>query len=234
MTPTLIACSHGTSDERGRAAISALLDQVRALLPGTRVVEAFVDVQEPAIDAVLARWAPEGPAVVVPLLLSAGYHTRVDIARAAAAHPERVTVAPALGPHDLLVEVLVSRLASLGRTPDDAIVLAAAGSTDPASAVAVRSTADRLAQRLDVPVEVGFAAGDGPRITETVTAARARGASRVVIASYVLGPGFFANVIAASGADVVTAPLAPDPRVAALVAERFTAAIPNLPALQLR
>lgn len=225
MTPTLIACSHGTGDEHGRAAIAALLDQVRALLPGTRVEEAFVDVQEPAIDAVLARWAPAGPVVVVPLLLSTGYHTKVDIARAAAAHPGRATVAPALGPHELLAEVLASRLAALGDAhPDDAIVLAAAGSTDPAAALAVRTMAERLAEHIHSSVEVGFAAGAGPRITEAVATARAQGARRVVIASYVLAPGYFANVIAASGGDAVTAPLAPDARVAAIVAERFIAA----------
>jgi sirohydrochlorin ferrochelatase len=234
VTPTLIACSHGTSDEFGRAAISASLDEVRVLLPGTRVEEAFVDVQEPAIDTVLARWAPAGPVVVVPLLLSTGYHTRVDIARAVAAHPNRATVAPALGPHDLLAEVLESRLAALGGPgPHEAIVLAAAGSTDPAAAVAVRSMADRLAERIQLPIEVGFAAGAGPRISEAVATARARGAKRVVLASYVLAPGYFANVIAASGGDAVTAPLAPDPRVAAIVAERFLAASPLVRPLQL-
>lgn len=235
MTPTLIACSHGTGDPQGRAAISALLDQVRVLLPATRVVEAFVDVQEPAIDAVLARWAPAGPVVVVPLLLSTGYHTKVDIARAVAAYPESASVAPALGPHDLLAEVLEYRLEVLGDLrPDDAVVLAAAGSSDPAAALAVASMAERLTDRLHTPVTVGFAAGAGPRITEAVETAREHGARRVVIASYVLAPGYFANVIAASGGDAVTAPLAPDERVAAIVAERFIAAAPRMRTLQLR
>ena len=56
--------------------------------------------------------------------------------------------------------------------------------------------AERLAGRLGRPVEVGFAAGRGRRITDAVSAARAAGAPRVVAASYVLAPGHFADVIA--------------------------------------
>lgn len=37
MTPTLIACSHGTSSEAGRAAISRLVTRVRVLLPDVPV-----------------------------------------------------------------------------------------------------------------------------------------------------------------------------------------------------
>jgi hypothetical protein len=47
----------------------------------------------------------------------------------------------------------------------------------------------------------------------------------VFAASYVLAPGHFAGVIAAAGADVVTEPLAPDDAVAAVVVERYRAAL---------
>jgi sirohydrochlorin ferrochelatase len=231
MMPTLVACSHGTNSPAGRAAISDLVERVRRLLPETRVLEAFVDVQEPSVDDVLADCAPENPPVVVPLLLSTGYHTQVDIARAVAAHPGRAVAAPALGPHELLVEVLESRLAQVGVAPSDAVVLAAAGSSDPAAEVDVRAMAELLAERLGTPVDVGFAAGAGPRIDATVAAARARGAARVVVASYVLAPGYFADVIARGGADVATAPLAPDDRLAAIIAERYAAAAAQLGAL---
>lgn len=220
MIPTLIACSHGTSSPAGRAAIRALVDQVRALLPGVSVAEAFVDVQQPEIAEVVGRVAADGPAVVVPVLLSTGYHTRVDIARAVAAHPD-VVATPALGPHDLLALVLESRLAESGASPGDAIVLAAAGSSDPAAEVDVRAMARLLERCIAAPVSVGFAAGAHPRIDVAVDAARAAGAERVIAASYVLAPGHFADVIARAGADVASSPLAPDVRVAALVAERY-------------
>lgn len=224
MTPTLVACSHGTSSAAGRAAITELVDRVRAVLPDTEVLEAFVDVQSPYVADVLAACAPTRPAVVVPLLLSTGYHTQVDIARAVAAHAGRAVAAPALGPHELLAEVLHSRLDDVGLSPADAVVLAAAGSSDPAAETDVRAMADHLAARLGTRVDVGFAAGAGPRIDRTVAAARAHGADRVVVASYVLAPGHFADVIARAGGDVATSPLAPDERVAALIAERFAAA----------
>lgn len=221
MTPALIACSHGTSSLAGRRAIRTLIDQIGTLLPGVRIEEAFVDVQEPAVGDVVARVSESSPVIVVPLLLSTGFHTRVDIARAVAAHPDRAIAAPALGPHDLLALVLESRLAALDIDGDDAVVLAAAGSTDPAAAVDVERMAQRLAACLHAPVTVGYAAGAGTRVADAVAQARATGSRRVVAASYVLAPGYFADVLAGAGADAVTAPLAPDIRVAALAAERY-------------
>lgn len=221
--PTLIACSHGTASEAGRAAIRALLDQVRGILPGVTVEEAFVDVQQPVIDDVVAAAVVRAPVVVVPVLLSTGYHTRVDIARAVAAHPDAYATR-ALGPHDLLALVLESRLREAGLRSDDTVVLAAAGSSDPAAEDDVRRMAARLTGCIQTPVSVGFAAGARPRIGDAVDEARADGASRVVTASYVLAPGYFADVIASAGADIVTAPLAPDLRIAGVIAERYRAA----------
>lgn len=225
MNPILIACSHGTSSLEGRAAISALVDRVRAMLPEVRVDEAFVDVQEPEIDAVVAAVPAGAASVVVPVLLSTGFHTRVDIARAVAAAPGPCVATAALGPHPLLAELLAERLHAAGLdAATDEVVLAAAGSSDPAAAVDVAAMAELLAARLGRPVTAGFAAGAGTRIAEAVSAAREAGAKRVFAASYVLAPGHFAGVIAAGGADVVTPPLAPEDAVAAVIVERYRAA----------
>lgn len=224
MTPTLIACSHGTSSEIGRAAIRSIVDDVRALLPEIRVVEAFVDVQEPAIDDVVAAETADGTAVVVPLLLSTGYHTRVDIARAVAASRGRATATVALGPHPLLVDILADRLDVIDRQPTDAVVLAAAGSSEPQSADDVRATATMLGERLGAEVVAAFAASALPALDTAVTAARSAGAAHVVAASYVLAPGHFAGVIERCGVDAATATLAPDPRLAQIVVDRFIAA----------
>ncbi|WJL96402.1 CbiX/SirB N-terminal domain-containing protein [Microbacterium sp. ET2] len=221
MTPTLIACSHGTDSPAGRAAIRSIVDDLRGLLPHVDVHEAFVDVQEPALPDVLERSTRAGAAIVVPLLLSTGYHTKVDIAHAVAAHPQAAAAAHALGPHRLLTDILEDRLAAVGLRDDDAIVLAAAGSSDPAAAVDVDVTVRRLAERLGRPVTTGVASGAGPRIGSVVAAARAAGAGRVVVASYVLATGYFAGVIARAGGDVETAPLAPDERLAVIAADRY-------------
>lgn len=223
MTPVLIACSHGTSSPAGRAAISALVEKVRLLLPHVAVEEAFVDVQQPEIDDVVRAVAPRR-AVVVPLLLSTGFHTKVDIARAVTDAGPRATATAALGPHPLLADLLATRLREAGLAEGDAVVLAAAGSSDPAASVDVAAMADLLQDRVAAPVAVGYAAGAGTRIADAVARARAGGARRVVSASYVLAPGHFADVIARGGADIVTDPLAPDDAVAAVVVERYLAA----------
>lgn len=227
--PTLIACSHGTRFAEGRQAIHALIDQVRALLPDVPIAEAFVDVQEPSIDDVVA--ATEGPAVIVPLLLSAGFHTGVDIARAARTREDVVATDP-LGPHPLLAEVLAERLAESGVAEGDHVVLAAAGSSRPEASVDVERTRDLLAPLMPHPPTVGYAAGADPRIAVAVAAARDAGARRVVAASYVLAPGFFANLVAEAGADVVTSPLAPDVRVAQVVVERYREGVAALSRMQ--
>lgn len=227
MTPVLVACSHGTSSLEGRAAISAVVEKVRLLLPHVAVEEAFVDVQQPEIDDVVRATAPR-PTVVVPLLLSTGFHTKVDIARAVTDAGSRAVATAALGPHPLLADLLADRLRGVGLAPRDAVVLAAAGSSDPAASVDVAEVAELLRARIDAPLSVGFAAGTGTRIAAAVAAARDAGATRVVAASYVLAPGFFADVIARAGADVVTAPLAPDDAVAAVVVERYLAATARL------
>ncbi len=221
---TLVACAHGTSDDAGRRAIAVLVEQTRRLLPGIRVEEAFVDVQQPEVSDVVARHIDDGPVVVVPLLLSTGFHTNVDIAAAVRPWPGRAIAAPALGPHDTLAELIGDRLVQAGATAADAVVLAAAGSSDPAAAVDVTRMAAMLERLIDRQVAIGFAAGAGPRIADVADDLRRAGHSRIALASYVLAPGHFARVIAAVDADVVTEPLAPDERIAAVIAERFDTA----------
>lgn len=250
--PVLVGCSHGTDDLAGRAAIAAVLDGVRRRRPGLDVREAFVDVQLPEVadvvgDAVALRRqvsgaAPPGAppdgsrddsadgqaagAVVVPLLLSAGFHTHVDIAAAVEGTPGAVA-SGTLGPDDRIVAVLVDRLREAGAGPGDAVVLAAAGSSDARAAAAVEAVADALRRRWPHgPVTVGYGSAARPTVPEAVAAARAAlgPAGRVVAASYLLAPGFFHDRVGRAGADVVTAPLAPDERLVDVVLDRYDCA----------
>jgi len=227
---TLIACSHGTRFAAGRDTVAGIVAQIAALLPDVTVLPAFVDVEEPAVADVVAdavgRDSGRG-AVVVPLLLSRGFHTGVDIVAAVAPHPTVAASAP-LGPHPLLADVLVDRLAEVladavgaGWQSGDHVVLAASGSSRPVAGDDVEQMRALLAERIPVPVTVGYAAGARPRIADAITAARDVGATRVIAASYVLAPGFFADLVASAGADLVSAPLGDDPRIAQVAAERF-------------
>jgi sirohydrochlorin ferrochelatase len=221
--PVLVGCSHGTGSVTGRAAIRSILEGVAAARPELAVREAFVDVQAPEVADVVADVAAVGlRAVVVPLLLSVGFHVKVDIAGAVEGQP--AVAAPPMGPDERLVDLLADRLAQAGLAVGDAVVLAAAGSTDPGAALAVEQVAALLAARLGRSVRVGYGAGAHPRVSEAICAARADRPSRVVVASYLLAPGSFLDRVLAAGADVVTMPLAPDPRLVAIVLDRYDAA----------
>lgn len=226
MTPALVAISHGTDSIRGRALVGGLVAAIRSRFPDTH--GGFVDVLQPDVARVLGKLPPGQPAVVVPLLLSAGYHVRVDLAEAAAAADRAVTVTGALGPDDGLVGLLAGRLAEVGAGPDDEIVMAAAGSSDPAAVADCRVMADRLAAMLGRPIEIGFLSAATPTLPEAVAAARATG-HRVVVATYLLAPGYFLDLVEACGADVVTPPLltggpVPEALVAAVLM-RYTDAL---------
>ncbi len=56
--------------------------------------------------------------------------------------------------------------------------------------------------------------------------ARAGGARRVAIASYLLADGLFQEILRNCGADVVSRPLGTHPRLARLIANRFRRAVP--------
>lgn len=221
---TLIACSHGTNDAAGRMAIRSIVDGIRRSRPALSVHEAFVDVQGPDLGEVVSLLDPDGDAIIVPLLLSTGYHVRVDIARAAGAAASQVGVAASLGPHPVLAEILVERLVQAGATPADHVVLAAAGSSDPRAADDVERLATMLRASWPGAVTIGYGASATPSVPAAVDAARATGDGRVVIASYLLAPGYFHDRLLEAGADLVSAPLAPDPRLVELAIDRYRSA----------
>ena len=230
----LVLPSHGTGDEQGRQAIRALVDGVAALVD-VPVVDCFVDVQQPDVPTALALAPGTSPLVVVPLLLSTGYHVRVDITDAAlSVAPRPTAVAPALGPDDRLVDLLALRLREAGWGDTDQVVLAAAGSSDPDAVADCATVAAALGDRLNAQVTVGFLASAEPRLDEAISAARdAHPASRVAVATYLLAPGYFARLAAAADADLVTAPLlradeTPPEGLVDLVIDRYTQAVQTL------
>jgi sirohydrochlorin ferrochelatase len=226
--PVLVACAHGTRNPTGRRLIAELALAARVQRRGLVTTAAFVDVQPPTVVDVVAELSGAGrPAVVVPLLLSGGYHVHVDIAGAVAAAPGTVAARP-LGPDPRLVEVLHDRLVQSGADPRDpltAVVLAAAGSSDPRAVADVESTADLLQRTWAGPVTTGYGSAAQPTVPDAVLAARRGGAERVVVASYLLAPGHFHDRLAGAGADAVTAPLLPDERIAAVLLDRYDAAL---------
>ncbi|MEV0900127.1 sirohydrochlorin chelatase [Actinoplanes sp. NPDC049802] len=210
-TTTLIAVAHGTRSPAGRRQMRELADAVARRRPGLDVRLCYVDVQEPKVADIVPTCTD---AVVVPLLLSTGYHVRVDIAGAVAG--TRFPVAAPLGPDPVLLDSLRRHLPPAA----DAIVLASAGSSDPLWVAGIRETAAQLPGR----VELGYTSGAGPRVPDVVARLRSEGARTVAIAAYLLADGLFYRTLHSAGADTVTPPLCDDPAVADLVLRRFDAA----------
>jgi sirohydrochlorin ferrochelatase len=245
LTP-LVAVAHGSRDPRAAATVTQLLSAVRARaprrgLPGLDVRAAFLDHCAPSLPQVLGSVPADGPAVVVPLLLTAAYHSKADIpaqlAAAAAARPGLdVISAGTLGPHPLLLAALERRLREAGVATGDpaarartGVVLAAAGSSDPAANATIAELAARWArERGWRAVLPGYASAAGPRPADSVRALRDGGAERVVVATYLLAPGYFADKIRdaalVAGADAVSSALGAAPEVGDVVLDRYLAA----------
>lgn len=240
--PALVGISHGTSSPEGRRAVRGLHDAVaRAVAQrhpdGTPSVRlGHVDVEQPDVPATLASLADGEPAVVVPLLLSAGYHVYVDLTEAVEEETAReIVLAGALGPDDRLAAVLLRRSREAGLRDGDRVVLAVAGSSDRRAVDDCIEQARRLAAASGRDVSVGYLSAAEPRLPAAVAAARADlgDGGRVVVANYLLAPGYFDDLAHAAGADVTAAPLlVPDEaapqEVVDIVLDRYAASARTL------
>jgi len=221
--PALLAVAHGSNHPAAAATINTLASQVLRLAPVLDIRVAFVQHAEPSLADGLA--AAGSDVIIVPLLLSTGYHLATDVTAAAAAGGvARARVAGPLGPDPLLVTALTGRLTDAGVPPGTAVVLAAAGSSDPVATTEVSRQAELLADGLGVPVLPAFTAVGRPTPSEAVAELRSRTGGPVAVASYLLAPGQFHERLSESGAEWVTAPLGGHPAVAGLVIDRYRAA----------
>ena len=216
---SLLLVAHGTRKQRGVAMVGDLAQQVSSVLR-QQVHVAFVDVLGPTPSEVLSSL--DEPTVVVPAFLSRGYHVSSDIpAHVTASGRPDVTVTEALGPGPQLVRVLADRLIESGWRRDDSVILAAAGTSDPIAQRDLHMMATWLSATTGSRVELAFAATGTPRVADAVAELERRGARRVVVASYLLSEGLFADRLRASGADVVTEPLGLHGGLVRLIASRF-------------
>lgn len=246
--PALVLVAHGTRSTKGVEMIAALAEAVARELgapvgaaisgrvPAVRT--AFVDVLGPSPAEVLRdldSGAETVPAVVVPAFLASGYHVYQDVPREVteSGHPA-ATVTPAMGPDPALAAIMAMRLRAAGWRRGDAVVFAAAGSSDSRARQDVQRAAAMLAERLGAPVRIGYVATGAPRVPEVVAELRESGARRVFIASYLLAHGLFQQRLHEAGADGVAEPIGVHPAVVRLIADRYRMAIVNPAAVRVR
>jgi sirohydrochlorin ferrochelatase len=223
-----ILASHGTDNPIGAGLIAELVKSVQAALPETRFFETFVDVQQPQVPEVLGSVMADHPAdstAIVPLLLSTGYHVRQDITDAVLeAQPAlettygtdqrpQIFVTPALGPSMPVIDLLIQRLEQAGCQPDDIVVLAVAGSSDAAAVEECRLVHAVLRDALtagnpQAQVELAFLSAVEPKLKDLVPKLKFQNPrKRVVVANYLLAPGFFNDLANRAGAHAVAEPL---------------------------
>ena len=218
MTMPLIAAAHGTRSAAGLATMHRLIDLVRSSRLGIDVDLCFLDVVEPSLRQRLE--SVHGPAVVVPVLLSAGYHVADDIPSVVEAHG-RITLTRHLGPHGLITDALTDRLDEAGAVDADAVALVGSPSRHPAAGTDLAAAATDLARALGRPVHV-LALDDA---LPSALAALAESFGRVAVAAYLLGEGTFHDLLRAHAARApvvaVTQPLGAHPAIAQLVLQRY-------------
>jgi sirohydrochlorin ferrochelatase len=204
--------------------------------PDLRIEPAFLDLCKPRFQTVVDKLVRAGfdEIVVVPLLLTKAYHAKVDVPSAVTAatarHPHvQIRATDILGLEPVFLEVLDRRMRdALGRARCrelDALVLAAAGSSDPLANQLVTRLARLWGARHKLPTVAAYASAAPPATGEAVRQFRAEGRRHIAVGSLFLAPGTLpdraAELALEAGAVAVSAPLGADPEVARTILARY-------------
>jgi sirohydrochlorin ferrochelatase len=234
--PALVALAHGSRDPRSAATIKALVDEVRAMRPDLRIEPAFLELSKPSFDTTVDKLVRAGydEIVVVPLLLTEAYHAKVDVPEAIAAATARheglrIRATKVLGLETVFLEVLDRRLRAALRSARvrelDALVLAAAGSSDALANQAVARLARLWGTKHRLPVVAAYASAAPPATGEAVRQFRAEGRRHIAVGSLFLAPGTLpdraAELALEAGAVAVSEPLGAGLEVARTILARY-------------
>lgn len=178
---TLVTVAHGTRKDGGNE-VARQLTAAAAERLGVPAVATYVELSEPLFADVMT--SAERPAVVVPLLLSTGFHMRSDLPEQADLASVPVSMGSQLGPDPLLAQAQVERLVEAGARRGQRVVLVAAGSSDEAATCDQLCAVAHLARAWDGQVELATLSGHGARPSEIVRPGDA-------VSPYLLSPGFF-------------------------------------------
>lgn len=219
--PPLLIVGHGSRTAEGTQQFLAFTRRVatRADDRIQRVVGGFMELAHPDVGEAVAELraalpALAGSVVALPLMLSAGGHAKHDIpallADLQADHGDLdLCYGRALGPHPVLVGLLAARIdAALGGAPiaDTHVVLVGRGARDPEANADVAKVARLLWEsRGYASVESAFETVTVPTVPQALDRCVRLGATRIVVAPYLLFPGVVADRIAGQVRDFAAA-----------------------------
>ncbi|HEX8094196.1 sirohydrochlorin chelatase, partial [Jatrophihabitans sp.] len=210
----------GPRPRAGVAEIERLTGLVRLARPGAEVRLCWLELASPLLADLLP--VIDGPVVVMPLLLSTGYHVKTDITGIVGNRPH-TAVAAQLGPDPRITGVVLQRLREAGGVPAAGAVLFASGSSDPEAAENLAAAAGQLEQQAGCRIYPRFLTderwGDGlPR--------------GVGVANYLLAPGYFNDRLRTLGSELapdrVAEPIGAHPAVAEVIWGRYDQAVRTL------
>ncbi|MGA8845962.1 MAG: CbiX/SirB N-terminal domain-containing protein [Nocardioides sp.] len=216
-TTRLVTVAHGTRKAEGNE-VAQLVTAAAGQRLGMSAIATYVELSEPLFADVMA--STEEPAVIVPLLLSTGFHMRSDLPDQAALAHVPVKLGRQLGPDPLLAQAQVHRLVEAGARRGQRVVLVAAGSSDEAATCDQLCAVAHLARAWDGPVELATLSGHGSRPADLIRAGDA-------VSPYLLSPGFFHDRLKreAPPGVVVADVMGAHERVVDLVVQRATALV---------
>ncbi len=237
----MLVVGHGSRDADGVEEFWQLAAAIRAVSPvpvGFGFIELASPTVDEAIDALVAEGATE--IVSVPLVLLSAGHLKNDgpaaLARARQRHPEvafRLARDLGIGPRVLDAATDRIRDAAADADPEKlGVALIGRGSSDPDACADLWKVGRLLSDGRGLgTVEPGFVSVAGPSVAGALERLRLLGAATAVVAPFFLFPGVLLTRIydeaaewAADHAEVAVrgaGHLGADPRLAALVVERY-------------
>ena len=235
--PALVALACGPVDATSAGTIREIVSTTKRLRSDLRIEAAFSAGASPSLQRVVTSLASRGhqEVVVVPLLVAPTDQAELDLLTAvdaaAQANPDvRVRAADLIGADAALLAVLDERLRtalSAARVRElDALVLAAAGSSDTRVTAAIGRLARLWSGRHHLPTSIAFANTSPPSTGEAVRDWRRQGKRHVAVGSLFITSGPHADRAAElaleAGACAVSGPLGAHAELSRLIVARYS------------
>lgn len=235
--PALVALANGPVDAQSARIVREVVATTRRMRPDLRIDAAFTAGPQPGLDRVVGSLAARGTdeVVVVPLLVAPTDQAELEVIAAvdgaARAHPDiRVRASGVVGADTALLTVLDERLRAalrLARVRElDAVVLAAAGTTDARVTASLGRLARVWSVRHHLPTSIAFASTSPPSTGEAVRDWRRQGKRHIAVGSLFIMSGpqsdRAAELALEAGACAVSAPLGAHEALSRLLVSRYS------------